>query len=118
MTHTTFFTRRVEAVHPLNQAAIPGAFVAQELTKHAPAGVANRLGQAVVFDQPGHIQLLDLDQAKLVDQAPAQLVQEISPLPGDLLVLASQAQAGFFPTAAPFLLRDKARCSRFKRRSA
>jgi hypothetical protein len=83
--------------------AVPLTFVDQHPAKRSPTGVADGLCQRVVLEHPTHIQVLDLDVPEFTNQPPADLVQEVGSLVGNLFVLAGQSKTSFFPSRAAFL---------------
>ena len=78
----TSLTRRIEAVDLFREAATPCRLVAQLPAKLSPTRITDRLGQLMVFEQPGHVQILDLEVAELPGSSAAYLVREVFTLIG------------------------------------
>lgn len=93
----------IESVYPFGHSTYPLALVIQKPTKHSPATITNRLSQVMVLEHPTHIQILNLDVSKLIDDSTAGLMQKVFALVGYLFVLASHKQACFLSTLASLL---------------
>ena len=101
-THVTRLGAWIETVYPLSVTSIPAAFIVKEVSKHSPTRIGDRLSQAMIFEHSTHIEVLNLDVAKLIDEAMAGFVQKVFALVGDTLVLFCHLQAGLICTLASF----------------
>jgi hypothetical protein len=59
-----------------------------------PAGIGDGLGQAVVGQQPGDVQVLDDEPVVGLDQRARYLVQEMAADVGDVMVVTPQLGCG------------------------
>lgn len=87
----------------------PSRFVLNEGDKLRPTGIANRLGEGMVFDHAFDIQTFQADAAKLIDDLATQFVVKVFTSIRDLLVGGSDDPACLIPTVA--FLRFTAKAS-------
>ncbi len=99
----TGFTRRKETRHTFCKTTIPVGFVVQLPAKLTPTGVSNRLGEAVVFEHPANVQVLNLDVTERSGDVVAGLVQEVGALVGYPFVQDRHTSTGLLTAFAAFL---------------
>jgi len=109
-TRRTGFGRRIPTADRLDVAAVPAALVGQHCGKSRPADIANGLCQMMICHHAPDIQIFQPDETVLLDKLTAQFVVKIPALIGNPLIQTGQAQAGFFPIAAPGLLAGELAC--------
>jgi amphi-Trp domain-containing protein len=68
-----------------------------------PAGITDALGQVVVLDHVGHLQVFKIDDLVVAHQLERRFMLEVAPLPVDLLVLLGQELHGLAAAFAPLL---------------
>lgn len=93
----------IKHLEPLDIAAVPPAFVDDELGKHAPAAIGDAFGQMVIADHPGDVQGFQADVAKGIHDLARLFVQEVPALVSYLLVLPGQGKSGLLPVPAALL---------------
>ena len=69
----------------------------------APTRVVNALGQMMVLDHPGHVQVLNTNAAILLRVVLGDLKMEVAALPADLEMLARNLSRGFAASVTAFL---------------
>jgi len=78
------------------------SFVFQEICEHSPSSIANLPCPEAVIHHSLDIKLLDGDEGISIDNLPAQFVQEITPLVGDLELSLCQPESCLSPILASF----------------
>lgn len=96
------FTAWEEAVHKPQLPAVSFALVSEQLSEPTEAGIADRPGEAMVFDHPPHVQVLDADAIVSAHQIGGHLVQVILSGVTDVFLNPCNANALPVPPAASF----------------
>jgi hypothetical protein len=97
------FARRIPTVNFSKVLAVPFAFVLGFHTKRAKASVRNALGETVILDHAAHVQILNTNHVKTLDQIGREFVQVIVSRVGNVLMDSSHLQSLRIPTARAFL---------------
>jgi hypothetical protein len=90
--------RGIEPVGHHQPAAVPAGFVGQLSAQFGQAGIGKRPGEPPVAHHPGHVQLLDHDDAVLGGQGGGELVEGVAAEIGGAGVDPGQSPAGLRPT--------------------